>query len=435
MSRAARFPWLALPTLLLVLRAPAAPQPDQSSDKHLGVGSCASSVCHGAVQPPNRPGALMNEFITWSHEDAHAKAYQALLSPQGHKIAAKLGIEAQTSKLCLACHADNVPESQRGKKFSLADGVGCEACHGGAERWIASHSAKSSYAADLKNGLYPTADLKLRAALCMSCHVGNAEKFATHRIMGAGHPRLSFELDTFLALEPVHYRIDEHYRERKPAYTKTQSWSRGQLLAAQAQLRNLEGPLAHSAHTFPELALFNCSSCHDSSMQRLDWRPRQLTRGTDTGSVLLNDADLRMCWIIAGALSAPDADKIKELIQALQKDAVSDWGHVGASSAALRTALANMLARIEANPAALIPSVLLDAILQAGIDGEFRDYLGAEQALMAVDLLMLDANLAAKYKPQRDELFRLLRSDEDYRSAAFTAALSALRDALRDARP
>ena len=54
---------------------------------------------------------------------------------------------------------------------------------------------------------------------------------------------------------------------------------------------------------------------------------------------------------------------------------------------------------------------------------------------MAMDLLMLDANLAAKYKPQRDELYRLLHSDEVYRSAAFIAALSALRDALRDARP
>ena len=346
-----------------------------------------------------------------------------------------MGIEAQTSRLCLDCHADNVPESQRGKKFSLADGVGCEACHGGAERWIASHSAKSSYAADIKNGMYPTADLKQRAQLCLSCHVGGADKFATHRIMAAGHPRLSFELDTFLALEPVHYHIDEHYRERKPAYTKTQAWSRGQLLAAQAQLRNLEGPLAHSAHTFPELALFNCSACHDTSMQRLDWRPRQLTRGTDTGTVLLNDADLRMCWIIAGALGARDADRIKELIQALQKDAALDWAHVGASSATLRTALAELLTRIEANPAALTPGTLLDAILQAGIDGEFRDYLGAEQALMALDLLMLDANLAAKYKAQRDELFRLLRSDADYRSAAFIAALSAMRDALRDARP
>ena len=78
----------------------------------------------------------------------------------------------------------------------------------------------------------------------------------------------------------------------------------------------------------------------------------------DTGTVPLNDADLRMCWIIAGALGARDADKIKELVQALQKDATLDWGHIGASSATLRTALTELLTRIEANPATLIPSAV-----------------------------------------------------------------------------
>jgi len=65
--------------------------PYQSADRHLGVASCASSVCHGAVQPPNKPGALMNEFVTWSHQDSHAKAYQALMNPQGRGIAASWG--------------------------------------------------------------------------------------------------------------------------------------------------------------------------------------------------------------------------------------------------------------------------------------------------------------------------------------------------------
>jgi hypothetical protein len=412
--------------------AAASPLPSSSPDRHLGVGSCASSVCHGAVQPLSRPGALMNEFVTWSHDDAHAKAYQALTGVRGHAIGAKLGIASpESAKLCLDCHADNVAANQRGKKFSLSDGVGCEACHGGAERWIASHSAKSSYGADLKNGMYPTAELAERATLCLSCHVGTADKFATHRIMCAGHPRLRCELDTFLALEPVHYRIDDHYRERKPAYSKTQSWARGQLLAAEAQLRNLQGALAHSTRTFPELALFNCTSCHDSSMQRLDWRSRQLTQGIDTGTVLLNDANLRMCWVIARSLGAREGDEIKEQVLALQKDAVADWPHIGASSARLHASLAEILSRVESQRTSLGARVLLDGVLQAGIEGEYRDYLGAEQAVMAIDLLLMDANLAAKYQAQRDELYRLLRSDDTYRSNALVTSLRALRDALQ----
>jgi hypothetical protein len=32
---------------------------------------------------------------------------------------------------------------------------------------------------------------------------------------------------------------------------------------------------------------------------------------------------------------------------------------------------------------------VLEATVQAGLDGEFRDYLGAEQAVMAIDLLLI----------------------------------------------
>jgi len=167
--------------------------------------------------------------------------------------------------------------------------------------------------------MFPTADLNDRARLCLSCHYGSADKFATHRIMAAGHPRLSFELDTFLALEPAHYRIDDAYRRRKPAYTKTQLWCRGQLLATQAQLTTLQGPMMKSERTFPELALFNCTSCHDSSMHRLEWRSRQLTAGTDPGTVPINDANLRMSWVIARTLSGHDGDTVLGLAQALQK--------------------------------------------------------------------------------------------------------------------
>jgi Cytochrome c554 and c-prime len=390
-------------------------------------------VCHGAVQPPSTPGALMNEFVTWSHQDSHAKAYQALLSPPARSIAAKLKVgSAETAKVCLDCHADNVPQAQRAKTFSLTDGIGCEACHGGAERWISSHASRhSNYRADVKNGMYPTADLNDRVALCLSCHYGSADKFATHRIMGAGHPRLSFEIDTFLALEPPHYRIDADYRRRKPVYTKTQTWCAGQLLATRVQLLMLQGPMVNSERTFPELALFNCTSCHDSSMHRLEWTPRQLTDGAGPGTVPVNDANLRMSWVIARTVSARDGETIKGLAQTLQKNNAAEDRHLLATtSAQLRAGLDEVLARVEER-GPIQHRALLDNVIQAGIDGEYRDYLGAEQALMAIDLLMLDADLAGRYTAQRDELYRLLQSDETYRAAAFIDALKGLRDSLK----
>jgi hypothetical protein len=425
--------WAAISLSRASAAEPGRPLPYQSTDRHLGVASCASSVCHGAVQSPNHPGPLMNEFVTWSHQDSHAKAFQSLLGPQGRSIAAKLKVgPADSAKICLDCHADNVPEARRAKTFLLTDGIGCEACHGGAERWISSHaSSRSNYRQDIRDGMYPTADLNDRAALCLSCHYGTPDKFATHAIMAAGHPRLSFELDTFLALEPVHYRIDDEYRRRKPSFTGTQVWSQGQLLATQAQLLALQGPMITVPHTFPELALFNCTSCHDTSMHRLEWRPRQLTGDMRSGTVPINDANLRMAWVIARTLSDADGARIQNLAQALQQAVAGDPRQIAAASAQLRAALSAILGKLGDDRAALRARALLDNIVQAGTEGEYRDYLGAEQAVMAMDLLLNESKVAGTSKAQLDELYRLLQSDETYRPADFIAALKVLRDSLK----
>jgi hypothetical protein len=411
----------------------AAPLPYQSPDKHLGVGSCASSLCHGSVTPNPHYQVPLNEFVTWSHQDAHAKAFQALTSAGGRSIAAKLGLaSAASAKVCLGCHSDNVAPAQRGAKFSPSDGVGCEACHGGAERWIASHAtAKATYQGDVGAGLYPTATLADRAVLCESCHVGNADKAATHDIMGAGHPRLSFELDTYLALEPPHYTVDANYRRRKPAYDHAQTWAQGQLEASALQLAFLQGKFAHQSTVFPELALFNCSACHDSSMQRPEWRRRAMTELTAPGMVPLNDAYWRMSWMIARALDPAEGARLLERAQALQRAVLVGPTQVAAEARELG-AIVNRLERRAAGESltAAQTASVLQSILQAGSDGEFRDYLGAEQAVMAAELLLIDMGQATRLRPQLDTLYRLVKDVDAYRSADFMAGIRALRAAM-----
>jgi hypothetical protein len=115
----------------------------QGTVKHLGVATCASSVCHGKLTAQSGRDVALNEYQIWSHDDYHSRAYRDLINPQSQAIAAKLGLaSAATSKLCLDCHADNVPATLRGPKFQLTDGVQCEACHGGAEKWIETHAQK-----------------------------------------------------------------------------------------------------------------------------------------------------------------------------------------------------------------------------------------------------------------------------------------------------
>ncbi|MDB6157901.1 MAG: hypothetical protein JWO04_1607 [Gammaproteobacteria bacterium] len=411
----------------------AAPLLAQANARHLGVASCSSSVCHGAVSPSNTYDVQLNEYVTWSHEDSHSKAYTALNSPRSRSIAAKLGIaNPAAARLCLDCHTDNVAPERRGPKFSVSDGVGCEACHGGAEHWIATHtSRRATYRENVAQGMYPSANIRERATLCLSCHYGTGDKFATHRIMAAGHPRLSFELDTFLAIEPAHYRVGADYQRRKPSYSRTQTWAYGQLAAALAELEALQGPRINNSATFPELALFNCYACHMSSMHRYDWSHRLLTLAVEPGSVPINDGHLRMTWLIARRLDPPSAPTVLKLSQALLAAGPGGRAQIAARS----RDLALLVGKLRDRAATFEWShtdqqQLLNMLVSLGVEGEFHDYIGAEQAVMAIDGLLIDLGMSREHRTRLDGLYKLVRNDEAYTPESFVTALRELQSAL-----
>jgi hypothetical protein len=65
-----------------------------------------------------------------------------------------------------------------------------------------------------------------------------------------------------------------------------------------------------------------------------------------------------------------------------------------------------------------------------GIKGEYRDYIGAEQVIMAIELITIDIGKAEKYRSHLDELYRVLEKDEDYRPSEFSKALTRLKAEL-----
>src|SRR5690606_37170209 len=159
---------------------------------------------------------LQNEFVTWSRVDKHhTRAYAVLRNERSQRIARNLGLKepAHEARLCLDCHAHHPPPAQRGERFRVEDGVSCEGCHGPAEGWIKSHVAPGATHADnVARGLYPTDEPVAQAELCLSCHFGNRDKCVTHRMMGAGHPRMSFEPDTFAQTQPPHFVADADWQ-------------------------------------------------------------------------------------------------------------------------------------------------------------------------------------------------------------------------------
>ncbi len=403
--------------------------------QHLGVASCANSVCHGATETAPKARIQMNEFAIWQEFDPHAKSYQTLLSAESQAIAKKLGLgAAEQAGVCLDCHADHVPAASRGEKFQIEDGVGCEACHGGAESWIASH-VEASHADNLAAGLYPTEDPVQRSALCLSCHAGSRDRMITHRIMGAGHPRLSFELDTFTWLHP-HYTVDDDYEQRKGRYDGVRDWGVGQASAAINALDILLDPKAGWHGIFPELVLFDCHACH-RPMSGKAWGPRQGT-GLGPGVVRLNDANLLMFRHVLAAVDANAAKQVFESSRKLHQATTVDREQTFAAARALRERLMTLR---ETTKATELPAeslgVILGSLVADAERGEFRDYAAAEQAAMAVQSVvvayegagLLDEAAAKRMQERVDALYASIEKDESWSMTKFTEALRAARAA------
>ena len=247
-----------------------------------GVGSCASMACH---HNPEGNGVGRNEYTTWSARDPHARAYVVLFDEPARQIIQNLqgpgAPTAATNLLCLNCHVqpglESVPsERVRGNGqagLTLADGVGCEVCHGPAEKWLKTH-----YLAEWKGkrpeekaalGLRDTKDLVVRAQVCVTCHVGGQNAEVNHSLIAAGHPRLRFEYGAYLANLPKHW--DEAKDRSGRPHFDIQAWAAGQIVSMQAALQLLEHRASTPDKPWPELAEYDCFACHHT-LADSQWR-------------------------------------------------------------------------------------------------------------------------------------------------------------------
>jgi CHASE2 domain-containing sensor protein len=281
--------------------------------------------------------------------------------------------------------------------------------------------------ANLAAGLYPTESVSGRAELCLSCHLGTRDKFATHRIMAAGHPRLSFELDTFTELwrtagRQPHYRVDADYRERKDSASHTYTWAVGILAAGRHRLALIRDRQFAGAGMFPELGLYDCHACH-RTMKTVQRRRLPRHGAAGPGLPFLNEGSLVTILALARAVAPNDASPIEAALQELHVAGSTGVESIQSAAQALDSILARMQARL--SPASLRDRErsILKEILSFGAAGNFPDYLSAEQAFMVVQMLVFeigDAELAAKL----DRLAEALEDDERYRPAEFARLLA-----------
>jgi len=406
-----------------------------------GVGACASTQCHGAVGPRKATSVLQNEYRTWMRRDPHRKAFASLGDERGRRMAAKLGIaSAEREPACLACHASSVPAAQRGAKYdaTLEDGVTCEACHGpaGDEHggWLATHanprSTGGSHADSLERGLYPLEDPVRRAELCLSCHLGDGRRFVTHRMMAAGHPRLGFELEAFVRLQPAHFEVDADYRSRKNTPSAARTWAVGQAVAARDWLALLADPAHNHDGPWPEFALYDCYSCHQSMQY-----PPPPGQGGPVGFGVPRPADenLGLAAVATSVIDPGEGSRLADEMRGLRQAIGARRETAEVALQASRTVDAALPLLAGWSPSDAQTRVILERVAKLG-DAAGSTYFRAEQRTLAAQAMVaalasdggLSGGRLAEAQRRLDGLFELTRTEPGFRPDAFRSELAGL---------
>lgn len=407
-------------TLLLFAGSALGADSTPQGNKHLGVGSCDSNVCHGKLAAQTDRNVALNEARIWSREDDHHKAFTALSDPLSQRIAAKLGLADPTSaKICLDCHTDNVPAALRGPKFQVREGVSCEACHGGAEQWIKTHTQKSEpHSANVAHGMYRTEDPLKRAELCLSCHMGTRDKFTTHIIMGAGHPRLQFELQWFTAAQPPHFIVDADYLQRKGKIEPTNLWVTGQIENARRYLELLQTRLSQPDSFLPDFALYECFSCHHP-IDKQRWTRSRAGPGIQPGTLRLQKYPFVMLEAITEVLSPGELPQLTASSDALIRAGQKDMAAVRSQAQTLHGWIDAHDGWIKRQYAPAETRKLREVVLRYAAEDKASDFSTADQVYLSVDSLSFASGDHDRHKAALDSLFGAVQSTSAFDPTQF----------------
>lgn len=458
---------LATLAVAAVIAAPPARSQGEDGGRYTGVASCAGSTCHGRMEGD---GAVVrqDELMKWQEPStpggAHSRAWAVLSNSRSQFIARNLGLkDAATAPMCLGCHSSkgaiDALGAQRGT-VPLEDGVGCESCHGPAGGWIASHYAgigtnadpdresREKHLANLSAGLRKLEDPVVRAGVCVDCHFGSSGEgqFVTHRIMAAGHPRISFELDLFSSLQ-AHHQEDNDYGWRKfgAAGGRTdhvRMWAVGQAVALERSLQLFQSKRGTEG-MFPEFYFLDCHSCHRriyDQAKPVKTSMDNVGRNIPEGMPPYNDENLIML-AAAARIAAPGlADQLETRTAAFHRaimvdraSAVQAAAQLGQTVSALKSAFASR------NFSGADAFTLVDAISAKAVGDRLTDYSGSQQAVMGVDTLLnsmvssgrITVGAAAGIRGDIDRAYAAVKDPNAFKPAEFQASLGSAVRAIR----
>lgn len=400
--------------------------------KYTGPGSCASTSCHGSILPRTENDVLQNEYSTWIVKDKHSQSYKALTGTVGERMAGILGLgKAEAAPRCLACHALNAPVSGRARTFDVTEGVSCESCHGPAAGWLGPHTERDwTHQKSVALGMYDTRDLVKRTEKCLSCHLGTEENFVNHEMIAAGHPDLFFELDSFSAVMPRHWKEpgEPGGTAGSDPWYDVREMTTGQAVQLRESLLRLA--TRTRGKNWPEYSEMQCYACHHSlTPPEQSWRQARGYPGRRPGDPPWNAARYAVFREVVHQLDGQDSAQldagIAQLTQLMSqlspdRDAVAG---AATNSAHLADALVTKIRSAPYDPALTLR--LLQKISADADDIAGQGEQAAAQAAMAIQSLFVAYDRDAKFQNSPElraainALFEQLQSPSAYDPARF----------------
>lgn len=248
--------------------------------KWVGRASCGTATCHGGVADS---AAIWHASATvWDARDPHAQAGLRLHETLARRIVIGLEPSAEKDtalfqqtlhKRCVSCHAPESDSSPVEPDWSrrMLQGVGCEACHGAAGRWLDAHTRSdfnSRHESARALGMLDTKSITSRVENCVRCHIGSRSadglvRDVNHDLIAAGHPRMLFEPLNMQRKLPPHWDTRPGAAMAVAAVEASDSkqTARRVVLEYVARLKQ-ERRSSPDRLPDPEFSEFDCRACH-----------------------------------------------------------------------------------------------------------------------------------------------------------------------------
>jgi hypothetical protein len=297
--------------------------------------------------------------------------------------------------------------------------------------------------------MYDTRNVLHRTQKCLECHLGTREKFVDHEMIAAGHPDLYFELDSFSAVMPRHWKVPRESAPGKPVeeatWTGVRDWAAGQAVQLGESMNRLawraKAERGDKKDVWPEYAELSCFACHHSlGPAKGSWRQAHGYEGRRPGDPAWNSSRYAVFRLFAKQIDSASAQELDRQILIVDTEMSKlNPDRTVVAKAALRAA---PLAQQVAEGMATMPYDqgitlrLLQRISDSAEEISMSDERAAEQAAMAIDSLYIAYSKdtkpgdAVEARAAINALFQQLENPSAYNADQFATALRRLRPYL-----